>query len=67
MSYIAKFEDIENEYKTICSKLNIPIQPIEHLNKSVRKKNYRDAYDQEMVDFVYKYHNEDIRTFNYEF
>ena len=67
ISYIARFEDIENEYKTICSKLNIPVQPMEHLNKSVRKKNYREAYDQEMIDFVYKYHSEDIKTFKYEF
>ena len=29
--------------------------------------SYRDAYDNEMIDFVYKYCEKDIEEFGYEF
>jgi len=66
-SYIGKYEKISNEYTQICDKLGVDVKILGNLSKSSRLKDFRKAYDNEMIDFVYQHHAEDIKQFNYVF
>ena len=66
--YVIKFEnmnaDIENLKLLLDIKSDIKML---HLIKSNRKLDYRDYYDEETKEFVYKLFENDIKLFNYEF
>ena len=68
IDYVARMEHFDDEYKAICFKLNkTPVSTIQHENQSRRSLDYHIMYDDEMIDFVYKYHAADLETFNYTF
>ena len=67
ITYVARFENLEDEYKNICKQLKTLPRILPHKNRSRRCKDYRVNYDQEMIDFVCKRHTKDINEFGYEF
>lgn len=69
IDYIGRFENFIDDFRKICTKLQIPWNPenIEHANKGVYDKSYRDYYDAETIEAVAKFYADDIRFFNYEF
>ena len=68
VDYIGRFENLNNDFEFIRKKLNIKVElPKLNTRKGVSHKSYREAYDNEMIDFVYKYCKKDIEEFGYEF
>ena len=66
--YVIKFENIHIDFEKLKVLLDIKTDStILHLNKSNRKLDYRDYYDEETKEFVYKLFEDDIKLFNYEF
>ena len=65
--FIGRFENLNQDFNYVCKKLKINDVHLEHLNKSIRKKNYRRYYNDELANLVYKRYKKDIRLFNYEF
>jgi hypothetical protein len=63
-----RFENIEEDLKTIMDELDLPDYQVElpHFKKSNRS-NWRDYYTTETKNIVYKLFEEEINHFNYEF
>jgi len=67
VDYIARFENIAEEYDFIKDKLGIE-HPLLHLNKTnQKKKNYKDHYTKQMREKVHFLYSDDINSFNYTF
>jgi hypothetical protein len=64
--YIARFENINSEWRYILARLNMPVRGIPHLNQ-YGQGDYRRAYDAEMVDFIATRHADDIAYGSYRF
>jgi hypothetical protein len=68
VDYIAKYENFEQEWDYIFEKIDVPRVPVPLLNKFRSDSiSYRDLYDEEMNDFITKYHQEDINRGEYQF
>lgn len=61
-----KLENIENNWEDICKKIEIPFQPLPHVNSS-NSGNYRDHYDDETRAIVARLYAADLEKFDYEF
>jgi len=67
IDYVARFEDINNEWKIISDKIGIPYSKLNKFNSSGIKKNYKDYYTVETKNMVADLYKKDIEKFNYEF
>lgn len=63
---VAHFENLQNDFKEICSQIGIPFVLPPHKNGSNRKVDFMSVYDQEMIDFVMTHHSQDINRFGYK-
>ena len=58
---LLRFENLQNDYNRLCTKLNIDQSQLQQLNVN-KPYNYRDFYNQELIDLVYK---KEQRIINY--
>jgi len=61
---LIRFENIENDFAKINSKLTTPVS-LPHRNSSNRSRDVDSLYDKEMREIVYKKFKIDFDTFNY--
>jgi len=66
MNYIGRFENLDQDFKNICKKINLPKIELKHQNKTTHK-HYCECYDEESIEIIKKKFEEDIKVFNYEF
>lgn len=64
--YTGRFESLRADLKEISAITGIPFQPLEHRNKS-RHKDFREYYNDEMIEIVAKAYKNDIDLFKYDF
>jgi len=68
VDFIGKFENLEKDYKFVCKKIGIKNpKSLPHKNKSKRKNDYRQYYDEEARKIVEKRYKKDLEVFGYEF
>ena len=68
VDFVGKLENIDEDFKVICSKLGIKNEDIPHINETKgRKKDYREYYDEESKDIITKGFYYDLVNFNYTF
>ena len=64
--YIGRVEEMQASYDEICRRIGIPTAKLEKVNPS-RRMEYRQYYDQELIDGVAKLYARDLELFGYEF
>ena len=65
VDYVGRFENLINDYETICSRIGIPTD-LPH-NKKSTHLDYRNYYNDETAQLVSDHWAEDIHRFNYSF
>ena len=65
-NFIGKIENIDNDWRTLCTKLNIKPDSLKVKNSS-KHEHYTHYYDEETKELIGKLFKEDIEYFNYKF
>jgi hypothetical protein len=66
VNYLARFENYEQEIKSLCNKFKIHHMSTPHLHKT-EKYNYKDFYTKELIDRVYKKEHKIIDLMGYTY
>ena len=66
VDFIGKFENLAEDFETVCRKIGIPTPPLPHLN-SFEHRHYRDYYDESAQQFIADTYAADIARFGYSF
>jgi len=67
VDFIVRLENIEEDMRIVCQRLNIPFSGVPHLNKGRISYDYRDYYDDETREVVGNWFREDLEQFGYDF
>lgn len=63
---IGRVEDMQASYEAICARIGIAARPLDRVNGS-RHRDYRDYYDQALIDGVAARYALDLDLFGYSF
>jgi hypothetical protein len=63
---VGRVEDMQASYDRICARIGIPSRPLDRVN-GTRHRDYRDYYDQALVDGVADRYARDLDLFGYSF
>ena len=66
INYIGKYETLSEDFNTVCQRIGLSVVDLPYSNISSLKKNYKEAYTDELVDKVRDKYAQDIEYFNYE-
>ena len=66
MDYIGRVERLQADYDEVCGRIGIPSSVLERVNSS-RRGDYRDYYDQALIDGVTDLYRRDLELFGYTF
>jgi hypothetical protein len=64
--YVGRVEEMQASYDAICERIGIPTRTLEQVN-STRRGDYRQYYDQDLIDGVADLYRRDLDLFGYEF
>lgn len=64
--YLGRVEQMQQSYDEIAGRIGIPSQELDKVNSSTRR-DYREYYDQPLIDGVAKLYARDLELFGYEF
>ena len=66
MDLIGRVERMQDDYDAICAKIGIPSRALEKVNSS-KRGDYRQYYDQALIDGVTELYRRDLELFDYAF
>ena len=64
--YVGRVEDMQKSYDEAAARIGIPTAALERVNPSNRR-NYRDYYDEALVEGVTRLYARDLELFGYEY
>lgn len=68
LDFIGRLESINDDFRVVCEKLDIPFTPFPHVNKrQQRAAEYRQAYDRRTRASVERLFADDIQRLGYDF
>ena len=66
MDFVGRFENLQDDWKTVCKKLNIETS-LKHLNGNTKINWKKDgAFDEELRNYVLTTYDRDFELFNYD-
>lgn len=66
MDVIGRVEHMQDDYDAICAKIGIPGRALDKVNSS-KRGDYRQYYDQALIDGVAELYRRDLELFDYRF
>ena len=66
VSFIGHFENLQQDFDTVCDKIGLDKHSLPHVHKS-KRRHYSEYYTEEAVDIVSKFYKKDIEYFGYKF
>jgi Sulfotransferase family len=66
LDFIGKLENLQEDWKTVCTRIGIPHQELQRKNASQRS-HYQDYYDNESRQLVARHWAREIELFGYSF
>ena len=66
VNYIGRFENLQQDFDTVCNMIGMPKRELPHSNKTDHK-HYTEYYDDETVDLITQSYHMDINMFNYKY
>jgi hypothetical protein len=66
LDFIGLFENIQEDFKNLCNKINIEYKPLPIINSS-KRKDYKEYYDEETINIVKETYKEEIEYFDFKF
>ncbi len=66
IDFLGYFENLEKDFNEVCRILGEK-KELPHKNKSLKRKNYRDYYDEETKKLVEERYKTDLKRFGYKF
>ncbi len=64
--YVGRVEEMQQSYDEICERIGISTAKLERVNSSQRK-DFREYYDQPLIDGVAELYSRDLELFDYQF
>lgn len=64
--YVGRVEEMQISFDEICARIGIPSAQLEKVNTS-RRRDYRDYYDEALIEGVANLYARDLELFGYEF
>ena len=64
--HVGRVESMQQSYDEIAARIGIPNRPLDKVNASARR-DYREYYDQQLIDGVSNIYARDLELFGYEF
>ena len=64
--FVGRVEQMQDDYDAICKRIGISSTALTRANAS-RRRDYREYYDQALIDGVTKLYSRDLELFGYEF
>jgi hypothetical protein len=64
--YVGRVEDMQASYDAMCARIGIPSRKLDQVNSS-KRGDYRQYYDQPLIDGVAALYARDFELFGYEF
>jgi hypothetical protein len=66
MDFVGKLENLQEDWKTVCERIDLPYEPLPRKNASQRG-NIRDYYDEESRQLVARHWAREIEMFGYTY
>lgn len=64
--FVGRVERMQHDYDEVCRRIGIASRPLDKVNAS-RRGDYRDYYNQQLIDGVAKLYARDLELFDYDF
>lgn len=66
IDYAGQYEDLQGAFNHVCKETGLPASLLEVVNTS-KHKPYQEYYNEELVEMVKKYYQQDLNNFSYSF